>query len=167
MDEQQMAAWMETANPSTEHEFLKKLVGTWKSNVKMWMQPGAPPVESTGTMTNEMILGGRFLRSSYAGGSPMGGEFGGLAIDGFNRIEKKYVGIWIDTMSTSMMFFEGTAEGNVRTSLCKFTDPRCASILMKAVTTIVNDNEHCYESFAQPEGATEFVKNMEITYTRA
>jgi hypothetical protein len=124
-------------------------------------------MESEGTMTNEMILGDRFLRSSYAGAGPMGGEFGGMALDGYNRIEKKYVGIWVDTMSTSMMVFEGTAEGSVRTSLCKFTDPTGTPVVMKSVTTIINDNEHRYESFAQPQGAPEFIKNMEITYTRA
>ena len=112
MDEQ-MAAWMKYASPAEEHEFLKKLSGNWTATVKMWMNPDDPPQESTGTATNELIMDGRFLQCRFEGKTPWG-DFSGMAIDGFNRIDKKYQGIWMDSMGTIMMVFEGEADGNIR-----------------------------------------------------
>ena len=164
MDEQ-MAAWMKYASPSEEHEFLKKMSGTWTAAVKMWMGPDGPPQESTGTATNELMMDGRFLHCRFEGQTPWG-PFSGMAIDGFNRIDNKYQGIWMDSMGTIMMVFEGEADGNVRTMTCQYTNPMTGKpTKMKGVTTIVDENGHRYESWAEgPDGKT--FKNMEIVYTR-
>ena len=78
----QMAAFIEIAQPSAEHEFLRRLEGSWTANARFWMATGAPPNESTGVSTNRMILGGRFLQSSYEGPSPFGvGNFKGAHDD--------------------------------------------------------------------------------------
>lgn len=164
MTEEQLAAWMEVAGPSREHEFLERMEGNWKATTKWWMGPDTEPQVSEGTMTGKMILGGRFLESIYAGQTPWG-EFSGRAIDGFDRIRKKYVGIWMDSMGTMMMNFEGDLEGDKRTMLCEFTGPTGQPGKMKGVTTIVSDNEYRYESWAEtPDGET--FQNMEIIYTR-
>lgn len=164
MDEQ-MAAWMKYASPSEEHEFLKRLSGTWTAAVKMWMNPDDPPMESTGTTKMELIMDGRFLLSRFEGKTPWG-DFSGMAMDGFNRIDKKYQGIWMDSMGTLMMVFEGEADGNVRTMICDYTNPMTGkSTKMKGVTTIVDENLHRYESWAEgPDG--KMFQNMEIVYTR-
>ena len=164
MDEQ-MAAWMKYADPSEEHEFLKKLSGTWTATIKMWMKPDDPPQESTGTASNEMIMGGRFLHCRFDGKTPWG-DFQGMSIDGFNRIDRKYQGIWLDSMGTIMMAFEGEAEGNVRTMMCNYTNPMTGKpTKMKGVTTIVSDTEHRYVSWAEgPDG--KMFQNMEIIYKR-
>lgn len=164
MNEEQMAAWMEFASPSKEHEYLKRMEGVWNAKTTFWMGPGTEPQVSEGTMTGEMILGGRFLQSTYEGKTPWG-EFSGISIDGFDRIRKKYCGIWIDSMGTIMMVFEGDASKNVRTMTCDYVDPTGKPSKMKGVTTIVGDNEYRYESWAEaPNGET--FKNMEIVYTR-
>ena len=164
MDEQ-MAAWMKYASPAEEHDFLTKLAGTWNVAVKMWMDPNGEPQESTGTATNEMIMDGRFLLSRFEGQTPWG-EFSGLAVDGFNRIDNRYQGIWLDSMGTLMMVFDGEADGKVRTMTSRYTNPMTGEpTTMKGVTTIVGDSEHRYESWAEgPDG--EMFKNMEIRYTR-
>ena len=164
MDEQ-MAAWMKYAAPAEEHEFLKKLAGEWKAKAKFWMKPDDPPQESDCSAKNELLFDGRFLQSSFKGNTPFG-EFSGMSLDGYDRINKKYCGIWIDSMGTIMMVFEGQADGNVRTMMCNYTNPMTGKpSTMKGVTTIVGENEHRYESWAEgPDGKT--YKNMEITYTR-
>jgi hypothetical protein len=160
-----MAAWMRYANPDKEHEFLEKMAGTWSAKVKMWMGPNEPPQESTGTATNELVLGGRFLYSRFDGTTPWG-EFQGLAVDGFNRIDNKYQGIWLDSMGTIMMIFEGEATDNVRTMICHHTNPMTGkSTTMRGVTTLVDENTHRYESWAEGPDGKEF-KNMEIIYER-
>ena len=164
MTEEQMAAWMAVAAPSDEHGYLKRMEGTWKAKTKFWMAPNTPPQESEGTMTSKMVLGGRFLQANYEGMTPWG-EFNGMAIDGYDRTRSKYTGIWMDSMGTMMMIFEGSRDGDVRTMMSDYVDPSGKPSQMKGVTTIVSDNEHKYESWAQtPEGDT--FQNMEIVYKR-
>lgn len=165
--EAQMQAYLEMAKPVAEHEFLTKLVGTWKAEGKFWMAAGAPPSETTGTSVNEMILGGRFLESRYDGPSPMGGgEFVGVAVDGFDRMANKYVGTWIDTFQTMIVSYEGTvdASGKVRTMVAEYPNPMGGTAKSKGVTTLINDRQFKYEGFnITPEGEQ---KQMEILYTR-
>jgi len=165
--EAQMQAYLEMAKPAVEHEFLSKLAGTWKAEGKFWMAPGAPPSETTGTSVNEMILDGRFLESRYESPSPMGGgEFVGIAVDGFDRMANKYVGTWIDTFQTMIVSYEGTvdASGKVRTMVAEFANPMGGTLKSKGVTTLISDTQFKYEGFnVTPEGDQ---KQMEILYTR-
>ena len=164
MNEEMMAAWMEVASPCKEHEYLKRIEGAWKAQTKFWMDPDGPPQESVGTMTNEAILGGRFMQSRYEGDTPWG-PFSGMAIDGYDRIRKKFTGIWMDSMGTVMMIFEGDVDGDVRTMESNYVDPKGKPSKMKGVTTIIGENEHKYESWCQGSDGGTF-KNMEIVYTR-
>ena len=167
MDEQ-MAAWMKYAQPSERHEFLTKMAGTWNAKATFWMQPGAPPTESEGTMVNEMILGGRFLQSRYDANF-MGSPFQGMAIDGYDILKVKFVGVWLDTMSTMMLQFEGDCDdaGEVRTMVAHYTDAMTGNpAQMKGATTIIGEDEHRYEAWQTgPDGNLH--KSMEIVYTRS
>jgi hypothetical protein len=42
-------AWQKAATPGENHALLKLLVGSWSTATKSWMDPSAPPQESTGT----------------------------------------------------------------------------------------------------------------------
>ncbi|HXV77566.1 MAG TPA: DUF1579 domain-containing protein [Candidatus Polarisedimenticolaceae bacterium] len=166
MDET-MAAWMQYAQPGEHHRFLRKLAGSWETRAKLWMQPGAPPVESSGSTVNELIMGGRFLRSDYSA-TFMDRPFQGMGLDGFDNQKRRYVGLWIDTMGTMMLTFEGEADpdGATRTMFADFVDAVTGKpSKMKGVTTIVSDDEHRYESWVEgAEGET--FKTMEIVFTR-
>ena len=102
MDEQ-MAAWMKYAQPGEGHRFLEQLAGKWDARVRFWMQPGAPPIESTGSTVNELMMGGRFLKSEYTAefkGSP----FQGMALDGFDSWPWPGITIsWRDRVASSTM----------------------------------------------------------------
>ena len=159
----EMAAWMELAAPSKEHEFLQKLEGKWNATTTLWMQPGAPPTSGTGFAQNEMILGGRFLQSSYEG-QLFDSPFHGLAFDGYDRLNKKYVSTWMDNHGTMMMNFEGGVEGDVRTLVSEFNAPG-GKKRMKWVTTIISNKEHKTVGYESTDGA-EYRKHIEIVYTR-
>src|SRR5688500_9366176 len=60
-----MAAWMKAMMPGKPHEIFKQMVGTYDTTVKFKMSADAPEQQSTGSTTNEMILGGRYLKSDY------------------------------------------------------------------------------------------------------
>ena len=114
---------------------------------------------------NALILGGRFLQSSYTS-EVMGQPFEGFGLDGYDIQKGKYIGLWSDTMTTKMLVFEGTCDGKIREMFSKYDDPMTNKpTQMKGLTTILSDNEHKYEGWnLGPEG--EFHKSMEVVYTR-
>jgi uncharacterized protein DUF1579 len=56
-----MEVYAKLATPSEPHKQFASLAGSWTTKTKEWMEPGKPPVESTGTAEMKMLLGGRFL----------------------------------------------------------------------------------------------------------
>src|SRR5262245_35234705 len=62
-----MEASTRSATPSEPHEKLEPFVGTWDTKVKIWMKPGGPPIESTGSSEHRWTLGNRFIEIHYEG----------------------------------------------------------------------------------------------------
>jgi hypothetical protein len=86
--------------PGPEHAQLKKLAGNWDTTFKMG---GA---ESKGKATYKMDLGGLWLLSTFEG--EFGGQkFFGRGADSYDAGKKKFVSVWIDSMSTTPMLMEG------------------------------------------------------------
>ena len=89
--------------PGPEHDFLKKMVGTWDATVKF---SGG---ESKATATYKMDLGGLWLVTDFLG--EFGGQrFQGKGLDGYDPIKKKYVSVWVDSKAASPMVSEGTLD---------------------------------------------------------
>lgn len=91
----------EAPKPGPEHEVLKKMEGNWDLTMKFG------GMESKGTVTYKMDLGGLWLVSSLES-DLFGQKFSGRGLDSYDPVKKKYVGIWVDSMSTSPMVMEGT-----------------------------------------------------------
>ncbi len=102
----------EPPKPGPEHELLKRMVGSWDATVKFG------PTEGKGVMTYKMELGGLWLGSEFKGEFD-GKPFEGKGLDSYDADKKKYVSVWFDSMITSPMVSEGTAdkEGKVLTML--------------------------------------------------
>jgi hypothetical protein len=106
------AGQMPTAKPGPEHEILKKSVGTWDATVEE-MAPGAPAKTSKGTETAKLV-GGLWLVSDFK--SEMAGQpFEGHAVGGYDTNKKKYVGTWVDSMSSGVWTSEGTFDPATKT----------------------------------------------------
>lgn len=91
----------EAPKPGPEHEMLKKWEGTWDVSMKMG------DMEAKGTSTYKMELGGLWLASSFEC-ELFGSKFTGKGMDSYDAGKKKFVAIWVDSMSTSPMVMEGT-----------------------------------------------------------
>jgi hypothetical protein len=130
------------------------------------MEPGKPPVESTGTCEQKMILGGHYLRQEYTG-DMMGQPFAGINILGYNNHTKKYESVWLDSMSTVVYFFEGPASKDGKTIMqeCRYDDPVRGPSSWRSVTRIIDDNTLEFEMFITPKGGKE-EKMMEMTISR-
>lgn len=167
--QQMMQKWMELATPGPQHERLARRVGQWEHKVKAWCDPdpNAPPMETTGMTEVELILGGRFVMD-HASGQFNGQPFEGIGLCGYDNLKKKYVSIWVDTMSTGMMISEGEGDehGKVITYEGHYTDPMTASEkTVKTVETSIDENTWKMEMFEMRPDAGE-VKTFEIVYTR-
>jgi len=130
-------------------------------------RPGTEPQISEGDVTKKMILGGRFLQEDYSGMTP-DGPFTGMGLTGYDNMQGKYIGMWVDTMMTSMMTSTGTcdASGKTFTFTGDYDDPLDGlRKKMRTVVTIINDKKHVEESYVTPPGGKEF-KMIEVVYTR-
>jgi hypothetical protein len=158
--------YKELGTPGAPHKVLARMAGSWNTKTKGWMEPDKPPMESAGTCEQKMLLGGRFLQQEYTG-EMMGSPFTGIGITGYDNHTKKYVSTWMDSMGTSIFFFEGTAsaDGKTITQEARYDDPLKGPMKWRSVTRIVDDNTLVFEMYgADRRGKEE--KMMEITYTR-
>ncbi|MBC8117454.1 MAG: DUF1579 domain-containing protein [Candidatus Saccharimonas sp.] len=90
----------EFPKPGPEHEKLKEMVGTWDAVMDMGGQ------KSKATAIYKSICGGMWLESDFQGA--LGDhKFQGRGLDGYDLKKKKYVGVWIDSLDSAPMNFEG------------------------------------------------------------
>jgi len=161
-----MEAWAKVATPGEAHKWLEPVVGTWDAKITIWMAPGAPPQESTGTSENKWVLGGRFVEQRYEGNF-MGQPFSGVGYTGYDNYKKKYIGTWMDTMGTMMMISQGDAAGKTLTMTSTMDDIMTGkTATVKSEIKIVAPDHHVMEMWGpDPKTGAPF-KTMEIHYTR-
>jgi hypothetical protein len=161
-----MKIYQKVGTPGAPHKRLANLAGTWITKTTTWMEPGNPPKESTGTCKQKMLLEGRYLQQEYTG-KMMGSSFKGINVIGYDNYTKKYVSIWVDSMSTGIYFFEGTASPNGKTITqeSRYDDPVRGPMTWRSVSKIVNVDTMAYEMYVTAKGGKE-EKMMEMTLTR-
>ena len=91
----------ESPKPGPEHEALKKMVGNWDTTMKIG------GMDSKGTATYKLDLGGLWLTSEMKS-ELFGEKYTGRGFDTYDAAKKKYVMVWIDSMSTGALLMEGT-----------------------------------------------------------
>ena len=153
--------------PGAEHKALEPLVGDWTAEVKCWMAPDAPPMESKATAKASWAMKKRFVREEFDG-EMMGKPFRGMSLIGYDNSKKKYNTVWVDDMSTAIYTTEGTAENNGKVFTfggkmdCPITGEK--DMPYKQIIRIINPNKHVLEMYNSPQGTE--IKTMEITYIR-
>lgn len=114
MDPKAMEEMMlKLAAPGAPHEHLASLAGTWTATMTMYMD-AATPSTSTGTITYEAVLGGRYLLGRYSS-TFMGQPMEGLSIDGYDNLKREYFSLWFDTMGTGFYEARGQASADGKT----------------------------------------------------
>jgi hypothetical protein len=171
-----MAMMMQMAQPGENHKLLAHSVGNWSLKVKMWNNgdTNAAPMESSATAKVKEILGGRFFASEVSGKMEMPGpdgkmtetEFKGTGIEGYDNARKKFVGSWVDNMSTGILMAEGDYDAATKTFTfhAEVAYRPGVKARIRETVKIVDNDHHTFEWF-EDRGAGE-VKTMQIEYTR-
>lgn len=110
-ENEMMKKWAAHMTPSESHKRLEPFVGKFETTTKLWMMPGAEPVESKGEAVHTWILGNRFVEMKTKG-AMMGMPVQGQGLIGFDNWNKHYVGTWTDTSTTSLLTMQGTWDKN-------------------------------------------------------
>jgi hypothetical protein len=156
-------AWAQPpGGPVPEHDKLKELEGKWNFVVKT---PDGS--ETKGVSINRLECGGLWLTSDFKtdfGGSP----FQGKGLDGYDPAKKKYVSVWVDSMTPAPMLFEGEYDARTKSMemICKSQTPDGRPGRWRSVDKFISPDEHVFEMFLQAEGEKE-QSMMVVTYRRA
>lgn len=161
-----MEIYQKVGTPGEPHKVLANLEGVWTTRTRSWMGPDTPPAESSGACVQKLILGGHYLQQEYAG-DMMGQPFTGINLLGYDNHTGKYVSVWLDSMSTGIFYFAGTAsaDGRTITQECDYDDPIKGPSVWRSVTRIKDADTLEYEMFITPRGGKE-EKMMEMTVAR-
>jgi hypothetical protein len=93
--------------PQAEHEWLQKLVGSWKSEMDCNMGPDQPPGHFEGKETVRSI-GGLWTIGEGEGDMPGGGKSQMIMKLGYDPKRGKYVGTFVASMMTHLWLYEGS-----------------------------------------------------------
>ncbi len=159
-------AWMDYMAPGPMHELMAKSVGEWKTKNTFWMDPEGEPLVSEGTMSVEMIMGGRYMKSTHTG-TVMGMPFTGMMLQAYDNATKEFIAVWIDNLGTGMSVSNGTYDDGTKilNSTGTMIDPISGKELhYRQTVQMIDDNHQVVEMFVQEDGK-EF-KNMIIELTK-
>lgn len=161
-----MKAMMEAATPGPAQKAMQGMVGTWDAVVKSYMDP-AKPTETKATSTYTSLLDGRYIQENMEGDF-MGMPYHGMGIFGYDNVMKKYVGTWMDNMSTGIMMSWGESKDGGKTIdyIGKGSDPVTGKEqTFRSVLHQISADQSHFEMYGPgPDGKE--MKMMEITYTR-
>ena len=140
--EADMKACADAATPGKMHEVLAKHAGTWKGTSTMTMGPGGESSKTDVSVTATPIMDGRYLKVEWSGEMAGMGPFTGFGLYGFDNVTQKFVGTWIDSMSTGIMSATGelSADGKSITWTYNFNCPITKSAMtMRETDTLTTD----------------------------
>jgi len=167
--QEMMQRWTAFATPGKAHEVLASKVGTWNLKVHMFMSPGAPSTDTTGTSTMQWIMDGRYIQDTTTGDFN-GQPFHGSGLMGYDNMKHAYVGSWIDNMGTAIVTSEGHYDAKSKTF--HFTSMMPDAMVAQAYvhsssTETWTDSDHWVMRTYSPGPDGKDYLNMEIEYARA
>jgi hypothetical protein len=147
-----------------EIELLHKDIGEWDATVLAAAAPGQQPTAESAVERVSAACLGRWLWSDFKG-QFMGAPFEGHALMGYDTNQKKYVSIWIDSMSAAAAQTLGTfdAAKKAYTFNGSSVDPTGKPMTINEVVTWKDDNTRVLKMEFKCDDQ---VSNMEITYKR-
>lgn len=149
----------EFPKPGPEHEELRKMEGTWDAVMDMNGQ------KSKAKAVYKSICGGMWLESDFEG-DLFGTKFTGHGLDGYDLNKKKYVSIWVDSMSSAPLRMEGDYDEAKKTLVMtgESVSPDGQPQNFKNVTEMKDDDHFTFKMYmVQPGGEEQLAFSIEYT----
>lgn len=152
------------AKPGPEHKQLHRLVGEWDCVVVTYVPGSDEGTEAKAKAKITSIMGGLFIQQNFQG-EMEGTKFRGRGVSGYDTTRKKFIGTWIDSMSTNIMTTEGEYDEKTHslTEIGKTVFPEGAMTLK--MVSQYESNDKFTMTMHMVQGDDE-IKMMEIHYTR-
>lgn len=164
--EKAMGDWMALMQPTPAHEWLGHFVGEWDVKTSMWMDPSAPPMESTATSTVSWRFPSKWIEESFKG-DMMGMPFDGMGLTGFDTVRKQYVSVWIDSMGTGLYASAGSINPEMTTLSMygEMNEPMTGEMgkMVMYQVTIKDADHHTFEMKEVVYGEPMVMMRMEYT----
>lgn len=161
-----ISAWIEYMTPGEMHKLMQNDVGEWKTTMKFWTDPSVEPTISYGHAKMEMVLGGRYLKSTHTGHNPeMPME--GIGYQAYDNLTQEFISTWIDNMGTGILVSRGKYDPQTKTCTLygSMVDPVMKKeVPFKEINRNINEDKMIMEMYATYDGVE--VKNMEIILER-
>lgn len=128
-DETALKKVHEKSKPSEDgNKILSAMLGNWNYESHIWVNASAEPEKATGIMSNEMILGNRFISSHVSGNISIDSSltpYKAHGLIGFDTNKQSFSSVWTDTLGTGMMVGNGKYDEKTKTieETGKFTNP--------------------------------------------
>lgn len=152
------AAAQDFPQPGKEHVHLKKMEGTWDAVLEMQGQ------KFNAEATYKSICGGMWMANEFKG--DLGGvAYTGHGLDGYDQTKKKYVGIWVQSMTSAPMHYEGTMDDKgVLTMTGTHTGPDGKPENFKNTTAWKDKDHFTFKMYmVPPEGGEQLAFTIEYT----
>jgi len=171
LDEATMEKMAKLGAAHEENRILASLIGTWDFDLKFWSSKDAEPQLSTGTVTNEMVLGNRFLSGKMMVVLNIGGEnvpYEGWSLEGYDTFKKAYTSVMVDKVHTGITTGTGQYDEKSKTLEQKgsFTHPLLdKERKYRSVLEFTEGNAYKRTVYIADKSGKEF-KLLEIDYRR-
>lgn len=161
-----MKIWTEYMTPGPMHEMMAKSVGNWKTISRFWMDPAGEPMETEGTGKTEMILGGRYQKSTH-NSTMMGMPTEGIFLMGYDNATEEFTAIWIDNIGTGTAIAKGRYDENTKSITLNGTMVDAISkqdMNFREVYKFLDNDHYLLEMYMVSNGQES--KSMEIEFVR-
>jgi hypothetical protein len=150
--------------PLKEHEWLDQLVGEWESEAEITAEPGKPPTTTKGSESTRG-LGGFWTLSEHKG-DIMGMPFTGILTLGYSPEKKKYVGTWVDSVTSHLWSYTGSVDAAGRSLTLETEGPGHDGkpTKFREVITVRGRDHKSFSSSAEKDG--QWVTFLKVEYTR-
>lgn len=152
--------------PGQHHAHLAAHEGTWKVVTKVWLDPSQPPMTSQGTERIRMTCNGLWQVTDFETGEGMA-RFTGHGVTGFDPATGKYTGVWVDSMMTAAMPYEGECGEGGRRLVCRAHSPGPdGRSVMQTMATVLKDKNTKVFTITRPGAGGKEQVVLEIVATR-
>jgi hypothetical protein len=149
------------------HQMLARSNGAWTGQATMTFSPGAPPITSTSTLTNTMVMGGLYQLSEI-NYNINGQRITGVRVTGYDANKQIFTRAMIQDGGNGVAM-EGPWDDASKSITMRYKQRNSSTgteTEMKEVYTIVDENTEVLEIYRQDPKAQKEFKILNVKWTR-